>query len=133
MLTFWCFPIVTHQELIKQLEDSKENLNNAKNSGEQAVHAINCAQGDPSLVQEELAAVNQKYGDLLDQLKDKQAKLERAVEQGTQIQENLDDIQGWSVDSAQTVEDWEPISTDPAVAKKQLEQLEVCLCFALCN
>ena len=115
------------------MEDAKENLNNAKNSGEQAIHAINCAQGDPSLVQEELAAVNQRYGDLLDQLKDKQAKMERAVEQGTQIQENLDDIQAWSVDSAQTVEDWEPISTDPAVAKKQLEQLEVRLCFALCN
>lgn len=68
----------------------------------------------------------------MEQLKDKQAKLEQAIEQGTEIQEKLDDIQAWTADNAQTVEDWEPISTDPAVAKKQLEQLEVGFCFS-CN
>ena len=114
-----------NQALIQELENAKENLDNAETCGQQAIDSITAAEGDPSLVQEELAAVNQKYGTLLEQLKDKQAKLEQAVEQGTQLQEKLDDIQAWTADSAQTVEDWEPISTDPATAKKQLEQLEV--------
>lgn len=126
------FPLFANQELIKQLEDAKGNLKNAKNCGEQAVDAIKVACGDASPVQQELAAVHQKYGDLLDQLKDKQAKLEQAVEQGTKIKEKLDDVQAWTADSTPTLEAWEPVSTDPTIAKKQLEQLEVCLsCIAL--
>ena len=111
--------------MIKQLEDAKENLNNAKNCGQQAVDAIQSAQGNPSLLQQELGAVERKYVDLLEQLKEKQDKLEKALEQGTQIQEKLDDIEAWKADSAPSIENWEPISTDPTVAKKQLDQLEV--------
>lgn len=111
--------------MINQLEDAKENLKNAKNCGGQAVDAILSAQGDPSLLQQEQEAVEEKYGDLLEQLKDKEAKLEKAVEQGTQIQEKLDDVEAWEAESTPFVENWEPISTDPPVAKKQLQQLEV--------
>ena len=113
--------------MIQELEEAKENLENAETCGQQAADAITAAHGDPLLIEEEIPAVNQKYAALLDQLKDKQAKLEQAMEQGTQIQENLDDTQAWAADSAQAVENWEPISTDPAAAKKQLEELEVCL------
>lgn len=105
----------------------KENLNKAETSGQQAVDAINALDGDPSLVQDELAAVRQKYDTLLDQLKDKQTQLEQAIEQGTQLQDKLDEIQAWTADSVEAVEDWEPISTDPVTAKKQLEQLQVCI------
>lgn len=111
--------------MINQLEDAKENLKNAKNCGGQAIDAILSAQGDPSLLKQEQEAVEQKYGDLLEQLKDKEAKLEKAVEQGTQIQEKLDDVEAWEAESSPLVENWEPISTDPRVAEKQLQQLEV--------
>ena len=111
--------------MINQLEDAKENLKNAKNCGGQAIDATLSAKGDPSLLKQEQEAVEQKYGDLLEQLKDKEAKLEKAVEQGTQIQEKLDDVEAWEAESSPLVESWEPISTDPRVAEKQLQQLEV--------
>ena len=126
-LSFRCLPFFTNQALIQQLEDIKEDLDKAKKSGQQAVDAITASNGDPSLVQEELAAVSQKYDTLLGQLKDKQAQLEQAIEQGMQIQDKLDEIQAWTADSDETVKDWEPISTDPVKAQKQLEQLQVCM------
>lgn len=130
----WCFTVtsfITHKALIQQLEEMKENLGKAETSGQQAVDAITASNGDPSLVQEEVAAVSQKYDALLDQLKDKQTQLEQAIEQGTQLQDKLDEIEAWTADTAETVEGWEPISTDPVTAKKQLEQLQVCTDFTL--
>lgn len=103
----------------------KENLDKAETSGQQAVDVITASNGDPSLVQEELAAVSQKYDTLLGQLKDKQAQLEQAIEQGMQVQDKLDEIQAWTADSDETVKAWEPISTDLVTAQKQLEELQV--------
>lgn len=120
---------ITNQALIQQLEDVKENLGKAETSGQQAADVINTYEGDPSLVQEEVAAVSQKYNALLDQLKDKQAQLEQAIEQGTQLQDKLDEIEAWTADNTKAVEGWEPISTDPVTAKKQLEHLQVCRDF----
>ena len=88
---------------------------------------ITASNGDPSQVQEELAAVSQKYDTLLSQLKDKQAQLEQAIEQGMQVQDKLDEIQAWTTDGDEAVKAWEPISTDPVTAQKQLEQLQVCM------
>lgn len=105
----------------------KENFDKAETSGQQTVDVISASNGDPSLVQEELAAVSQKYRALLGQLKDKQAQLEQAIDQGTQVQDKLDEMQAWTDDSDGTVKAWEPISTDPVTAQKQLEQLQVCM------
>lgn len=113
--------------MFKQLEVAKESLHNAATCGEQTGLAIEAANGDPSLVKKEIAAINQKYASLLDQLKNKQMNLEEAIEQGTEIQEKLDDIQEWTADGAKIVAVWEPVSTDSTVANKQLRQLEVCL------
>lgn len=126
-LIFRRLPFFTNQALIQQLEDMKENLDKAETSGQQAVDVITASNGDPSLVQEELAAVSQKYDTLLGQLKDKQAQLEQAIEQGMQVQDKLDEIQAWTADSDETVKAWEPISTDPVTAQKQLEELQVCV------
>jgi len=117
----------SNQALIQQLEDMKENLDKAETSGQQTVDVISSSNGDPSLVQEELAAVRQKYDTLLSQLKDKQSQLEQAIDQGMQVKDKLDEIQAWTTDSDETVNAWEPISTDPATAQKQLEQLQVCV------
>lgn len=122
---------MSKQELIKQLEVAKEGLHNAETCGEQTGLAIETANGDPSLVKKEIAAINQKYASLLDQLKNKQMNLEEAIEQGTEIQEKLDDIQEWTADGAKIVVAWEPVSTDSTVAKKQLHQLQVCFFFLL--
>jgi len=122
-----CLPLFSNQALIQQLEDMKENLVKAETSGQQTVDVISASNGDPSLVQEELAAVSQKYDTLLGQLKDKQAQLEQAIDQGIQVRDKLDEIQAWTTDSDETVKAWEPISTDPATAQKQLEQLQVCM------
>ena len=105
----------------------KENLDKAETSGQQTVDVISSSNGDPSLVQEELATVSQKYDTLLGQLKDKQSQLEQAIDQGMQVKDKLDEIQAWTTDSDETVNAWEPISTDPATAQKQLEQLQVCV------
>ena len=118
---------MSKQELFKQLEVAKESLHNAETCGEQTGLAIEAANGDPSLVKKEIAAINQKYASLLDQLQNKQMNLEEAIEQGTEIQEKLDDIQEWTADGAKIVAAWEPVSTDSTVANKQLRQLEVCL------
>lgn len=120
-------PFFTIQALIHQLEDMKESLDKAKTSGRQTVDVITASNGDPSLVQEELAAVSQKYDTLLGQLKDKQAQLEQAIEQGMQVQDKLGEIQAWTTDSDEAMKAWEPISTDPVTAQKQLEQLQVCM------
>ena len=103
----------------------KEDLEKAETSGQQTVDAITASNGDPSLVQEELAAVSQKYDALLGQLNDKQAQLEQAIDQGMQVKDKLDEIQTWTADSDEAVKAWEPISTDPVTAQKQLEQLQV--------
>lgn len=121
--------LITNQALIQQLEDMKENLGKAETSGQEAVDAITASDGDPLLVQEEVASVSEKYNALLDQLKDKQAQLEQAIEQGTQLQDKLDEIEAWTADNAETVEAWQPISTDPVTANKQLEQLQVNIDF----
>ena len=120
---------MSKQELIKQLEVAKESLHNAESCGEQTGLTIEAANGDPSLVKKEIAAINQKYASLLDQLKNKQMNLEEAIEQGTEIKEKLDDIQEWTADGAKIVAAWEPVSTDSTVANKQLRQLEVCFFF----
>ena len=109
------------------MEDVKENLEKAQTSGQQTVDAITASNGDPSLVQEELTAVSQKYDTLLGQFNDKQAQLEQAIDQGMQVQDKLNEIQVWTADGDVTVKAWEPISTDPVTAQKQLEQLQVCM------
>jgi len=125
-------PFFSNQALIQQLEDMKENWDKAETSGQQTVDVISSSNGDPSLVQEELATVSQKYDTLLGQLKDKQSQLEQAIDQGMQVKDKLDEIQAWTTDSDETVKAWEPISTDPATAQKQLEQLQVCV-VSKCN
>ena len=120
-------PFFTNQALLQQLEDMKENLDKAETSGQQTVDVVAASNGDPSLVQEELAAVSQKYDTLLGHLKDKQAQLEQAIDQGMQVQDKLDEIQAWTTESDEAVKAWEPISTDPVTARKQLEQLQVCM------
>ena len=105
----------------------KENLEQTETSGQQTVDVISASNGDPSLVQEELAAVSLKYDALLRQLNDKQAQLEEAIDQGMQVQDKLDEIQAWTTKSDETMKSWEPISTDPVMAQKQLDQLQVCM------
>ena len=120
-------PFFTNQALIQQLEDMKENLEKTETSGQQTVDVITASNGDPLLVQEELAAVSQKYDAVLRQLHDKQAQLEQAIDQGVRVQDKLDEIQAWTTESDEAVKSWEPISTDPVTAQKQLEQLQVCM------
>ena len=107
------------------MRDMKNNLDRADISGKETVDAITALDGDPTLVQEELEVVGVKYDSLLDQLKDKQSQLEQAIGDGLELQQKLDEIQAWTADSAETVEAWEPISTDAVTAKKQLEELQV--------
>lgn len=109
----------------------KENLEKAETSGQQTVDVVTASNGDPSLVQEELATVSQRYDTLLGQLNDKQAQLEQAIDQGMQVKDKLDEIQAWTAESDEAVKAWEPISTDPVTAQKQLEQLQVCMDFII--
>lgn len=110
--------------LIRRLKDMRDNLDSAETSGKETAEAITALDGDPTLVQEELKAVGANYDSLLAQLKDKQSQLEQAIGQGLELQEKLDEIEAWTVDSAEKVDAWEPISTDAVTAKKQLEELQ---------
>ena len=110
---------------MQALEAGQDDVNNLNKSGEMAINAVSAVLGDPSPVQEELAALNTKYNALKQRLGDRELELEKAVNDGAQLQDTLGAISVWVVATLEAVDSWETISTDPDTAKKQLEETEV--------
>ena len=83
-----------------------------------------CA-GDPAIVQEELSVVKHKYDTDLDNLKNRETQLDKVLRSGLHLQEEITEIQSWIAESTETMEAWQPVSTDPDTANKQLQELKV--------
>ena len=100
-------------------------MNKLNDSGQKAADAVTAVSGDPSPVQDELAAVNDRYESLKKKAKDREQELEKAVNEGAQLQDALGAIEVWVLVTLETVESWDIMSTDPDTAKKQLGETEV--------
>lgn len=69
--------------------------------------------------------VIEKYQELLDKAKAKEEELEKAVNQGGKLKNIIIEIEEWIIEIEEVVEIWEPVSTDPDTAKKQLDDVKV--------
>ena len=93
--------------------------------GDKVTNSVQAASGDPSPVQEETAAVNERYKELQGNLKERQGELEKALARGSQLQDTLDGIKMWTADNLEAFDLLDPVSTDPDTAKKQLDDAQV--------
>ncbi|EDO29908.1 predicted protein [Nematostella vectensis] len=109
------------KKLKEELEGAKDKLNSLNDAERVLEDALTSVSGDPSTVQEELAAVTQKYHDLLNIANAREEELEKAVSQGGKLRDMLHKVEVWIEVTEEIVEVWEPVKTDPDVARKQLD------------
>ena len=116
---------ISYQELQEALEAAQDDVQSLNDCGDKVTNSVLSASGDPSPVQEELAAVNQRYKDLQEKLKAREDDLEKALDRGSQLQDTLNEIETWTTENLETLESWDAVSTDPDTARKQLDETEV--------
>ena len=107
------------------MDAAQDDVQSLNDCGEKVTNSVLSASGDPSPVQEELAAVNQRYKDLQEKLKAREGELQRALDRGLKLRNTLKEIKVWALETLKTVESWDPVSTDPDTATQQLHELEV--------
>ena len=107
------------------MEAAQDDVQSLNDCGDKVTNSVLSASGDPSPVQEELAAVSQRYKDLKEKLKAREDELEKALDRGSQLQDTLNEIETWTAENLETLESWDAVSTDPDTARKQLDETEV--------
>lgn len=81
-------------------------------------------------VKAEVSQADQKNEDLIDKLNARKANLEEDVKHARVFQGSLAEIEAWLPEATERVSAQQPISTDPEMVKKQLEEAQVCLNIA---
>ena len=78
----------------------------------------------PSL-RKEVAQLPEKYSDLKARLQEQEAALEKIARDASLFNKEMDELEAWVTDAAQSTAVQDPISTNPTVVNKQLEETEV--------
>ena len=108
-----------------KLEEAKDQLDALQDAESKAADTVNSAGGDPSPIDKELQDVKKRYEDLLARAAAREDDLHNAVDQGGKLKDIIIEIEEWIVITEEIVEFWEPVSTDPDTAKKQLDDVKV--------
>lgn len=83
-------------------------------------------------VKAEVSQADQKNKDLIDKLNARKANLEEDVKHARVFQGSLAEIEAWLPEATERVSAQQPISTDPEMVKKQLEEAQVCFKHCPC-
>ena len=84
------------------------------------------ASPDVPLLRKEVACVPEKYTELRCKLQEQEAGLEKTFRDASLFHKEMGELEVWVTEAAESTAVQAPISTNPAVVNKRLEQTEVC-------
>lgn len=107
------------------MEDHDKRVKIIRRSSQHLLRVIDI-QTDPGIeVQTEVAKVTHKQRSLTSSLRKKHSKLRKGLECYKQYTEMIEDLQKWIPEAQEKVEAELPVSSEPELVKKQLQEFKV--------
>lgn len=124
VLFLFSFPY--HQQALLTLMANREpDMKQAMKLGQNLVQNADSSSPEVSSLRQEVKEIPDKYADLKNQLTEQQAQLERIIQDSSEFQLQIRELELWVTEVSESTAMQEPISTNPKVVNKRLEQTEV--------
>ena len=94
-------------------------------SGETLMNQVSEASPDRPAISEKVSDVTQKFDDLKDKLRAKEAELEKEIDKAKEFNDKVTELDVWLDATKNKLASRGPIGTDPATVDKQLKEIEV--------
>lgn len=101
------------------------DMKQAQRLGQNLVLNSDSASPEVSSLKQEVREIPEKYADLKNQLTEQQEQLERIIQDSSVFQKQIRELELWVTEVSESTAMQEPISTNPKVVHKRLEQTEV--------
>lgn len=101
------------------------DMKQAQRLGQNLVLNSDSASPEVSSLKQEVREIPEKYADLRNQLTEQQEQLERIIQDSSVFQKQIRELELWVTEVSESTAMQEPISTNPKVVHKRLEQTEV--------
>lgn len=101
------------------------DMKQAQRLGQNLVLNSDSASPEVSSLKQEVREIPEKYADLKKQLTEQQEQLERIIQDSSVFQKQIRELELWVTEVSESTAMQEPISTNPKVVHKRLEQTEV--------
>ena len=101
------------------------DMKQAQKVGQNLVLNADSASPEVSTLKQEVREIPERYADLKKQLTEQQAQLERIIQDSSVFQQQIRELELWVTEVSKSTAMQEPISTNPKVVHKRLEQTEV--------
>ena len=112
--------------MINTLDTRRPDVQQAVKIGQNLITLANNDSPDVGLLRKEVGVLLGTHDELKELLQDQEAKLQTIVDKGTVFNTGMKELQQWVDDTTDMFAVQEPISTNPKVVNKRLEQIEVC-------
>ena len=106
--------------------DTREaDMKQAMKLGQNLVLNADSSAPEVSSLRQEVKEIPDRFADLKNQLTEQQAQLERIIQDRSVFQQQIGELELWVTEVSESTAMQEPISTNPKVVHKRLEQTEV--------
>ena len=116
---------VSIQELSATLSEKEPDMNKVGETAETLMQKVHEESADRPLITDKVKDVSQKYDDLRDKLRAREAELEEEVDKSKEFNEKVEELDAWLDTAREKLATQGPISTDPAAVEKQLKEIQV--------
>lgn len=113
------------QSLKDNLGNKQADLDKVNQCSENLLQRVPDDSDDHTVVRGKVSELSSKYADLNDRLRAKEEQLEEEVNKVKEFNDMVNDLDNWLCDAKDKLAEVGPISTDPDVVKKQIEQIKV--------
>lgn len=107
------------------MANREADMKQAVKVGQNLVLNADSSSPEVSSLRQEVKETPDRYADLKNQLTEQQAQLERIIQDSSTFQQQIRELELWVTEVSESTAMQEPISTNPKVVNKRLEQTEV--------
>ena len=113
------------QALLSSLESHDPDVKQACRLGQNLLQTVDSQSPDVPELRQEVHSIPEQYADLKAQLAEQKRQLEKLILNANMFQTEIRELELWINEASQNTSVQEPISTNPAVVRRRLEQIEV--------
>lgn len=107
------------------MANREADMKQAMKVGQNLVLNADSSSPEVTSLRQEVKEIPDRYTDLKNQLTEQQAQLERIIQDSSAFQQQIRELELWVTEVSESTAMQEPISTNPKVVNKRLEQTEV--------
>lgn len=107
------------------MANREPDMKQAMKVGQNLVLNVDSSSPEVSSLRQEVKEIPDRYAELKNQLTEQQAQLERIIQDSSVFQQQIRELELWVTEVSESTAMQEPISTNPKVVNKRLEQTEV--------